>query len=296
MPTRRPVSALTHPFHVAARATSTRPVVVNVAFPPVPPERTSEAAGRLGATNTTALDTAMTPGSGNPPKGALFQLPLGRAPNHPAHSRNRIIVRSVDANDRKLLAMTLPSKDEEALIARAKEDPECFGELYDRYFPQIYRYVASRVRNQSLAEDITSEVFFKALRAIGRYHHTGHPFSAWLYQIAVNAITDHYRARKRSEDSLDEVPELVDPSIPVEDVVADRLGTGDIWALIEALPEQQRVAMTLKYGQDLKLAEIGIIMGKTEGAVKLLVFRGTATLRQRLQARWQTASDGTTRG
>jgi RNA polymerase sigma-70 factor (ECF subfamily) len=192
--------------------------------------------------------------------------------------------------------MTLPIKDEEALIARAKEDPEAFGELYDHYFPQIYRYVASRVRIQSLAEDITSEVFFKALRAIGRYRHTGHPFSAWLYQIAVNAITDHYRARKRTEDSLDDVPELADSSVAVEDVVADRMGTGDIWALIEALPQQQRVAMTLKYGQDLKLAEIGLIMGKTEGAVKLLIFRGTATLRQRLQARWQIASEGSARG
>jgi len=179
-----------------------------------------------------------------------------------------------------------PSPDnEEALIARAQENPEHFGALYDQYFPQIYRYVASRVRNRELAEDITSEVFFKALRAIGRYRHTGHPFSSWLYQIAVNAITDHYRSRRRAEESLDDGPEIVDGSVAVDEEVAQRMGAQDIWDLIDSLPDQQRIAMTLKYGEDLKLAEVGVIMGKSEGAVKLLIFRGTATLRQRLQAR-----------
>ncbi|MGA9775154.1 MAG: sigma-70 family RNA polymerase sigma factor [Candidatus Dormiibacterota bacterium] len=189
--------------------------------------------------------------------------------------------------------MTLVPEDEEGLIARAKEDPEWFGALYDRYFPQIYRYVASRVSSQELAEDITSEVFFKALRAIGRYRSSGHPFSSWLYQIAVNAITDHYRSRRRSEESLDDVPDPVDPAPAVAEEVAHRLGAQAIWSHIESLPEQQRIAMTLKYGEDLKLAEIGAIMGKTEGAVKLLVFRGTATLRQRLtEGRRGTAEDG----
>lgn len=175
--------------------------------------------------------------------------------------------------------MKRPHDREVELIARAKDDPDSFGELYDHYFPQIYRYVASRVRSQAVAEDITSEVFFKALRAIGRYRPSGHPFSAWLYQIAVNAITDHYRSHKRTEDSLEDRPELVAGGTPVDDQVAQRMGVAQIWQVIEALPEQQRIAMTLKYAEDLALADIGRIMGKSEGAVKLLVFRGTATVR-----------------
>ncbi|MGH7608535.1 MAG: RNA polymerase sigma factor [Candidatus Dormibacteria bacterium] len=171
---------------------------------------------------------------------------------------------------------------EEELIARAQDEPECFGQLYDRYFPQIYRYVAARVRSPEVAEDVTSEVFLKALRGIGRYRPTGHPFSAWLYQIALNSITDHYRSRKRSEDSLDQGPELLAAGASVDDQVADRLGVAEIWREIESLPSQQQAAMTLKYAEDLKLAEIGQIMGKSEGAVKLLIFRGTATLRSRL--------------
>jgi RNA polymerase sigma-70 factor (ECF subfamily) len=178
----------------------------------------------------------------------------------------------------------LPLDDEDELIGRAQEDPESFGQLYDHYFPQIYRYVASRVRNRELAEDITSEVFFKALRAIERYRPGGHPFSAWLYQIAVNAITDHYRSRKRSEESLDDRAELAAPGTAVDEEVAQRMAIAQIRAAIDALPDQQRTAMTLKYSEDLPLAEIGQIMGKSEGAVKLLIFRGTASVRLQLQA------------
>src|SRR5439155_24805163 len=96
---------------------------------------------------------------------------------------------------------SLPSRDgEQALVERAKRDPSAFGELYDRHFLQIYRFVYSRVRDQATAEDVTSEVFMKALRSIGRYQDTGRPFSAWLYQIAVNAVADSFRALRPSED------------------------------------------------------------------------------------------------
>src|ERR1700726_5140606 len=92
--------------------------------------------------------------------------------------------------------MTLPRAYEDQLVERAKQDADAFGELYDHYFGQIYRFVFSRLRDQEAAEDVTSEVFFKALRAIGRSKPSGHPFSAWLYQISVNAINDHYRSRR----------------------------------------------------------------------------------------------------
>src|SRR5437588_13020280 len=94
--------------------------------------------------------------------------------------------------------------EERELVERAKEDPEAFGALYDRYFPQIYRFTYSRVRDQSLAEDVTSEVFFKALRNIKRYTYSGHPFSAWLYHIALNAVADHYRGAAGKEVELEE--------------------------------------------------------------------------------------------
>ena len=117
--------------------------------------------------------------------------------------------------------MTLPRAYEDQLVERAKQDADAFGELYDHYFGQIYRFVFSRLRDQEAAEDVTSEVFFKALRAIGRYKPSGHPFSAWLYQISVNAINDHYRSRKPTS-SLDSAIAVADPARPVDDRVVDR--------------------------------------------------------------------------
>lgn len=177
--------------------------------------------------------------------------------------------------------MTLPRAYEDQLIERAKTDADAFGELYDHYFGQIYRFVYSRLRDQDAAEDVTSEVFFKALRAIGRYRHSGHPFSSWLYQISVNAITDHHRSR-RPVTSIDDAVAVADPQRALDQRVVDAAEAAQVWAAIDSLPEQQRTALTLKLGEDLKLADIGVIMGKSEGAVKLLVHRGMIGLRARL--------------
>ena len=177
--------------------------------------------------------------------------------------------------------MTLPRAYEDDLVERAKTDSEAFGELYDHYFGQIYRFVYSRLRDQDAAEDVTSEVFFKALRAIGRYRPSGHPFSAWLYQISVNAINDHYRS-KRPVSSLDHAIGVADAARPIVDTVLDQVEAERIWGAIDSLPPAQRTAMTLKLGEDMKLAQIGQIMGKSEGAVKLLIHRGMIGVRQRL--------------
>jgi len=174
--------------------------------------------------------------------------------------------------------MTLPRAYEDDLVERAKADAGAFGELYDHYFGQIYRFVYSRVRDQDAAEDVTSEVFFKALRAIHRYRPSGHPFSSWLYQISVNAIADHYRAE------LDSAVGIADRQLAVDERIAQKDEAARVWAAIDSLPSAQRTALTLKLGEDLKLAVIGEIMGKSEGAVKLLIHRGMIGVRQRLAA------------
>jgi RNA polymerase sigma-70 factor (ECF subfamily) len=177
--------------------------------------------------------------------------------------------------------MTLPRAYEDQLVERAKSDADAFGELYDHYFGQIYRFAYSRTRDRDAAEEVTQEVFMKALRAMPRYRPSGHPFSSWLYQISANAIADHFRQR-RPQASLDAAIEIVDPARPVAERVVQSAEAARVWAAIDSLPEQQRTAMTLKLGEDLKLAQIGEIMGKSEGAVKLLVHRGMIGVRQRL--------------
>jgi RNA polymerase sigma-70 factor (ECF subfamily) len=174
---------------------------------------------------------------------------------------------------------SLPNRgDERGLVARAKDDPVAFGELYDRHFLQIYRFVYSRVRDQATAEDVTSEVFVKALRGIGRYQDTGRPFTAWLYQIAVNAVADSFRASKQTED-IDNQHHLSDGN-SLEEFAGRRDEMRRLWSIVEKLPKQQRMAMVLKFQEDQKIEDIAAAMGKTPGAVKLLIHRGVTRLRQ----------------
>jgi RNA polymerase sigma-70 factor (ECF subfamily) len=173
------------------------------------------------------------------------------------------------------------SEDERDLIDRAKRNPEAFGALYDRYFTQIYRFAYSRVRDQSLAEDLTSEVFFKALRNMNRYTYAGHPFSSWLYQIALNAVADHYRGQ-RGELELEDATSGGTPSGAVVDEVVRRDRSRRIWSAIDQLPKQQRAALILKFAEDRKIDEIAQILGKSSGAVKLLLHRGVERLRKEL--------------
>ena len=176
--------------------------------------------------------------------------------------------------------MSDPSRDEERqLVESAKRDPRQFGALYDRHFQQIYRFVYSRVREQTAAEDVTSEVFMKALKAMPRYQDTGRPFAAWLYQIAVNAIADRYRTLRPSQ-SLDDFHDLSIAGPALEEQAAQRDEVRRIWALVEDLPHQQRTALVLKFQEDMKIEDIAFAMGKTPGAVKLLIHRGVSRLRE----------------
>ncbi len=175
--------------------------------------------------------------------------------------------------------MSDPGRGEEReLVERAKRDPREFGALYDRHFQQIYRFVYSRVREQTAAEDVTSEVFIKALKAMPRYQDTGRPFAAWLYQIAVNAIADRYRSLRPSQP-LEDFHDLSVSGPAIEEQAAQRDEIRRIWAIVEELPVQQRMALVLKFQEDMKIEDIAVAMGKTAGAVKLLIHRGVTRLR-----------------
>jgi RNA polymerase sigma-70 factor (ECF subfamily) len=146
---------------------------------------------------------------------------------------------------------------------------------------RVYRYVYARLRDREAAEDVTSEVFFKALRGIDGYRHKGRPFSAWLYQIAANAVIDHVRAR-RPTVGLEEATEPPDARTSVDDAVMARLDLGRVWAAMDKLTAPQQQAIALKLAADLSVADIAACMGRSEGAVKLLVHRGLGAVRAEL--------------
>jgi RNA polymerase sigma-70 factor (ECF subfamily) len=166
-------------------------------------------------------------------------------------------------------------------VERAKSDPAAFGELYDRYAAQIFRFVRARVHDNGLAEDITADVFVNALRHIKDYDDRGRPFSCWLYRIAVNAIASHYRHQK-AVLALDDEPDLASPAVdPIDEIVArERLRT--VWQAVDRLPSQQRAAMILKFSDDMTMEDVGAVLGKSPAAAKLLIYRAMQRLRHEL--------------
>lgn len=171
--------------------------------------------------------------------------------------------------------------DEQWLIERAKRDPEAFGEVYDLHFTRIYSYIYRKTGDRQAAEDLTSDTFMKALANIKGYRYTGQPMIAWLYRIASNVVTDHYRARRPSA-SLDEGMQLASDEVGPEEAA---LALDDQQAVARAIrtlsPDQQDVVL-MRFSGGMRLKEIAETIGKTEGAVKALMFRALGSLRGKL--------------
>jgi RNA polymerase sigma-70 factor (ECF subfamily) len=177
------------------------------------------------------------------------------------------------------------SIDEAALIAQAKkEDREAFGALYERYASKIYSYIYYRTGNSADAEDLTARVFVRALQNLDGYEDRGHAFSAWLYRIAHNLVANWHRDNSRR------------PTIAMEDLSQWRVagsGPEELTALLEdraalldavrRLPVDRQELLSLKFVDQLSNAEIGEIMGRSEGAIKSLYHRTLLVLRQDLQ-------------
>lgn len=118
----------------------------------------------------------------------------------------------------------------------------------------------------------------KALRSIPRYQDTGRPFAAWLYQIAANAVADRYRAHRPTVD-IDELFDVSSGGAGLDDLAIRGEEVRRIWKIVETLPAPQRTALVLKFQEDMKLADIAQVMGKSEGAIKLLIHRGVSRIR-----------------
>lgn len=171
---------------------------------------------------------------------------------------------------------------DEDLAARAQSDADAFGELYERYVQRIHGFIRTRVNHRATAEDLTADVFFKALRAIEQYQ-PGRPFRPWLFQIAINTVTDHLR-RSRAVVPLEEALDREAEGPAVEEHALARADLAQVRAAMETLNDGQRTALALRLGQDMNTAEIAACMGRSEGAVKLLIHRGLHAVRQHLQA------------
>ena len=178
--------------------------------------------------------------------------------------------------------------DERRLIAAAQQDRACFGDVYERYFELVYAYVARRVRDRATAEDLTSEVFRKALASINRFKWTGAPFGAWLLRIAANLIADCAKRNAREENNANSVAtagargELTGTPQAQQVQLEDAERRACVIRMVDELPDDQRRVVRMRFAEEKSINEIAVALGRSEGAVKQLQLRAFQNLRARL--------------
>jgi RNA polymerase sigma-70 factor (ECF subfamily) len=165
-------------------------------------------------------------------------------------------------------------------IEAAKHDRAAFTPIYERYVDQIFAYVLGMTRDRELAEDVTAATFAKAIEELPRFEFRGVPYSAWLYRVATNLV--HRQRRRRGWVELN--PHMPDDAAGPEQLAEVHASAAEVRAAVAQLPGDQRQAVLLRFGGDLRNREIAEIMGRSEGAVKLLTFRALTSLRHRLGA------------
>jgi RNA polymerase sigma-70 factor (ECF subfamily) len=178
--------------------------------------------------------------------------------------------------------------EERRLIEAAQQDRACFGDVYERYFELVYGYVARRVRDRPATEDITSEVFRKALANIHRFKWTGAPFGAWLLRIASNVIADRTKRQAKDGVRLDEPSSTVGGLTQSSSRQTQQTDLEESerrsWVIrkVDELPDDQRRVVRMRFAEEKSINEIAAELGRSEGAIKQLQFRALQNLRQKL--------------
>ncbi len=175
------------------------------------------------------------------------------------------------------------SADERGLVEEAQSDPAKFDVLYELHFERVYAFVASRVRERSTAEDLTSEVFHKALVSLPSYEWRGVPFVAWLLRISANSIIDHAKRAAREFPAPDDSPgRAAAPDLQASEIRAIEY-RAQLFRLVGRLPEVQKQVVYERFVEQRTIREIAQRLGKTEGAVKQLQLRAVQNLRAQME-------------
>jgi len=173
------------------------------------------------------------------------------------------------------------SPQEEALfVARVKKgDEAAISQMYRQYAPGIYGYINSRVGDSAAADDLTSEVFLRALEGLAQFEYRGIPISAWLYRIAHDRIADHFRRQaRRPTIPLDD--DLLSTQDGIDQEVDARLQVEQVGKAIERLTAEQHQVILLRFVAGFKLKEVAYVMDRSTDAIKMLQLRALTRLRQ----------------
>jgi len=169
---------------------------------------------------------------------------------------------------------TADEEDERALVEAAQADPTRFLDLYDRHFHRVYAYVLRRARHRPDAEDITADVFHRALEHLDRFAWRGTPFIAWLFRIASHALADHWARTGRASAAPSGAWPATDPEFERQVM---------LFQLVARLPDEQRRVIELRFGEGRSIQEAAAAVGKSAGAVKQLQHRALQNLRKAME-------------
>ena len=175
-------------------------------------------------------------------------------------------------------AKTPAQAEEHLLVEAAQSNPARFDALYELHFERVYGFIAGRVYDRASAEDLTSEVFYKALANLKSYEWRGVPFVAWLLRIAANAVIDRSQRASRERPIADDPP---DPGFKPDMRVIEHRAR--LFRLVKQLPETQRRVVQERFVDQRSIREIAERLGKSEGAIKQLQLRALVRLRAQLE-------------
>jgi RNA polymerase sigma-70 factor (ECF subfamily) len=189
------------------------------------------------------------------------------------------------------LLVNMDLNEEKELVRQAQKAPDAFAKLYDQYYPKIFGYALRRTANLEVAQDVTSETFFKALKKLWQFQWRNISFSSWLHKIATNEVNQYFRkAEYRMSVSLEELHEqgfeLISPHDPeselmkAQEELKQHQDFLEIQEKIVRLPAKYQEVIALRFFEKKHINEIAEILGKKEGTIKSLLHRAVEKLRE----------------
>jgi len=180
-------------------------------------------------------------------------------------------------------AIDVTSASDDALAQRASEDLDAFAELYRRHVCAVFHFIRKQTADEKTAEDLTAQVFFRALRAAASYNGSG-AYESWIFRIARNCLVTWYRTRNR-DVVVDELPEPVDPApSPASNLIYEE-SRDAVWNAVADLPRSQREAVVMRYIEERSIEEIAGKTDRSPGAVRGLLHRARRRLRKEYEGR-----------
>ena len=170
------------------------------------------------------------------------------------------------------------------VIQQARQgDQVALGNIYDCLYPSVFRYIYYRVSDQETAEDLAAEVFVRMVERISAYEQRELPILAWLYSIARNLVTDHYRLQDKANHLPLEERLVAGEAHQPSQIAESRLARDCLARALEYLTEDQRHVILLKFVEDRDIAEVADLLGKNERAIRSFQYRALAAMNRAIE-------------